>query len=175
MRLSAESRYVISRLSVHGSLNPGQAKLPDRGSWEAGLIGVTAAPDFARSGWIYLYYSPAGPQPENRLSRFTLRGDELELASERILLRVPVQREVCCHDAGSLAFDGAGNLFLSTGDNTNPFQSHTASMTLRPRNPVHRRARPTGSVVRRRWNDLRPRFRSSARSKWSWGPMARST
>ena len=47
----------------------------------------------------------------------------LDLASEKIVLRVPVQREVCCHEGGSLAFDAAGNLFLSTGDNTNPFAS----------------------------------------------------
>lgn len=28
-----------------------------------------------------------------------------------------------CHEGGSLAFDSAGNLFLSTGDNTNRFKS----------------------------------------------------
>jgi cytochrome c len=67
--------------------------------------------------------------PENRLSRFTLRGDELDLKSEKVVLRVSVQREVCCHEGGSLAFDGEGNLFLSTGDNTNPFASDGYSPT----------------------------------------------
>lgn len=113
---------VAANLAVHGHLNAFNAKEPDRGSWEAGLLGVVPAPDFAASGWIYLYYSPAGDVPENRLSRFTLRGDVLDTASEKVVLRVAVQREVCCHDAGSLAFDADGNLFLSTGDNTNPFQ-----------------------------------------------------
>jgi cytochrome c len=114
---------------VHGTLNPSTKKETDRGSWEAGLIGLTASPDFERTGWLYIYYSPAGETPENRLSRFTLRGDALDLASEKILLRVPMQREVCCHEAGSLAFDGTGNLFLSVGDNTNPFASDGYSPT----------------------------------------------
>ena len=114
---------LAAKFQVHGHLNAINAKEPDRGSWEAGLIGLTLAPDFARTGWIYVYWSPAGETPENRVSRFALIGDSLDLASEKVVLSVPVQREVCCHEAGSLAFDGAGNLFLSTGDNTNPFES----------------------------------------------------
>jgi cytochrome c len=87
------------------------------------LIGVTLAPEFSKNGWVFLYYSPKGSESENRVSRFVLKGDTLDLASEKIVLRVPVQRDVCCHEAGSLAMDGEGNLFLSTGDNTNPFES----------------------------------------------------
>lgn len=120
---------VAADMSVHGHFNAFNAKEPDRGSWEAGLIGATIAPDFVTSGHVYLYYSPKGDAPENRISRFTLRGDALDLASEKIVLRVPVQREVCCHEAGSLAFDARGNLFLSTGDNTNPFESDGYSPT----------------------------------------------
>jgi cytochrome c len=113
---------LAAKLQVHGNLNAFNAGQADRGSWEAGLLGLALAPDFAQSGWVYLYYSPAGNVPENRVSRFTLRGDTLDLASEKPILRVTTQREVCCHDAGSLAFDAAGNLFIATGDNTNPFQ-----------------------------------------------------
>jgi cytochrome c len=87
---------------------------------EDGLLGLTADPSFARTGWVYMYYSPAGAEPKNRLSRFTMKGDSLDLASEKILLEIPTQREQCCHTAGSMAFDAHGNLFLSTGDNTNP-------------------------------------------------------
>ena len=39
------------------------------------------------------------------------------------MLEVAVQREECCHTGGSIQFDTHGNLFLSTGDNTNPFDS----------------------------------------------------
>jgi cytochrome c len=87
---------------------------------EDGLLGLAADPGFARNGWVYMYYSPAGADPKNRLSRFHMKGDSLDLSSEKILLEIPVQREQCCHTAGSIAFDAHGNLFLSTGDNTNP-------------------------------------------------------
>ncbi len=89
---------------------------------EDGLLGVTLDPDFSTNGWIYLYYSPPGPDL-NRLSRFTMNGDRLRPGSEVVLLDVPVQRLECCHAGGSLAFDADGNLYLSTGDNTSPFAS----------------------------------------------------
>ncbi|MBI3869339.1 MAG: PQQ-dependent sugar dehydrogenase [Verrucomicrobia bacterium] len=145
------STVLAAKLSVHGHVNAMNAKETDRGGWESGLIGLALAPEFSRNGWIYLYYSPAGDAPENRLSRFTLTGDQLDLASEKIVLRVPVQREVCCHDAGSLAFDAAGNLFLSTGDNTNPFESDGFNPTdFRPERYMFDAARSAGNA-----NDLR--------------------
>ncbi len=124
-----EATVLAAKFSVHGTLNPATDKGRDHGSWESGLIGLTLAPDFEKTGWIYVYYSPAGDVPEDRLSRFTLQGDAIDLNSEKVLLRVAVQREVCCHEAGSLAFDGGGNLFLSVGDNTNPFASDGYSPT----------------------------------------------
>jgi cytochrome c len=98
---------------------------------EDGLLGITLDPHFTKNGWLYLYYSPpestigtngqrAG---ENVLSRFTLKGDRLDLSSEKIMLRVPTQRQFCCHSGGSLVFDKKGNLFLATGDNTAPLAS----------------------------------------------------
>ncbi|NND84371.1 MAG: carbohydrate-binding protein, partial [Acidimicrobiia bacterium] len=90
---------------------------------EDGLLGVVLDPGFAQNGWVYLYYSPAGSTPKQHLSRFTLVGSTLDRNSEVILLEIPTQRDQCCHSGGSLAFDADGNLFLSTGDNTNPFDS----------------------------------------------------
>lgn len=87
---------------------------------EDGLLGVALDPGFEKNNWIYFYYSPAGPDPKNILTRYELRGDELIEASRKILLEVAVQREQCCHTGGSIAFDANGNLFLSTGDNTSP-------------------------------------------------------
>ena len=95
---------------------------------EDGLLGIALDPAFARNGWMYLFYS----EPEthrnaegkkigtNRVSRFTLTGEQLDLASEKVLLRIATQREDCCHSGGSLAFDANGNLFASVGDNTHP-------------------------------------------------------
>ena len=36
---------------------------------------------------------------------------------------MPVDRGICCHVGGDIVFDAAGNLLLSTGDDTNPFES----------------------------------------------------
>lgn len=103
-------------------------KLPVFTGLEDGLLGLALDPKFAQNGWVYLFYSEAetkqdpsaGKIGENRVARFTLRGDTLDLTSEKILLRIATQREDCCHSAGSLAFDAKGNLYASTGDNTHP-------------------------------------------------------
>ncbi|SDW73934.1 PKD domain-containing protein [Amycolatopsis xylanica] len=91
---------------------------------EDGLLGITLDPGFATNRWVYLYYSPAGTTTRNVLSRFTVTGDTLDLSSERILLSVTTQRNTCCHAGGSMTFDRDGNLYLATGDNTNPFESN---------------------------------------------------
>ncbi|PSL28196.1 ThuA domain-containing protein [Chitinophaga ginsengisoli] len=86
---------------------------------EDGLLGLNKDPDFASNHWIYLYYSdPAKSQ--NILTRYTLNGDILDLKSKKVLLEVTTQREQCCHTGGSISWDGKGNLYLSTGDNTSP-------------------------------------------------------
>lgn len=86
-----------------------------------GLLGLALDPAFATNRHLYLYYSPTAPSV-TRLSRFTVAGDAVDLASERVLIEIPTQR-ICCHEGGSIAFDASGNLFVSTGDNTNPFES----------------------------------------------------
>lgn len=91
-----------------------------------GLIGITLDPNFEKNQWIYLYYSPPieGEPILFNLSRFKLSPNNiLDLASEKILLQVPVQINSGAHHGGSLAFDKDGNLILSTGDGTTPFPS----------------------------------------------------
>ncbi len=99
---------------------------------EDGLLGLALDPGFATNGWIYMYYSPEGPEPKNVLARYRMHGDSLDMSSAKILLEIPTQREQCCHTGGSIAFDGHGNLFLSTGDNTNPFATGYAPIDKRP-------------------------------------------
>jgi cytochrome c len=92
-----------------------------------GLIGVTLDPDFAANQYIYLYYSPPADQEPIifNLSRFKLKPDNtLDLDSEKILLKVPVQENSGAHHGGSLAWDKHGNLYLSTGDSSSPFPSN---------------------------------------------------
>lgn len=87
---------------------------------EEGLLGIQADPNFATNHFFYVYYSPTDTSV-NRLSRFTLTGDTVDLHSERILLDVASDREICCHTGGSIAFDSNNDLFVSTGDNSTPF------------------------------------------------------
>lgn len=89
---------------------------------EDGLLGLNKDPNFDKNQWIYLFYSSLKGS-YNVLSRFTMNGDELVLDSEIPMLKVETQREQCCHTGGSIDWDNQGNLFLSTGDNTNPHAS----------------------------------------------------
>ncbi|MEV7490762.1 ThuA domain-containing protein [Streptomyces anulatus] len=138
---------------------------------EEGLQGVGVDPDFAENRAIYLFYAPpmdtpAGDAPEtgtpadfakfegvNRLSRFVLNEDgTLDTASEKKVLDVATSRGTCCHVGGDIDFDAEGNLYLSTGDDTNPFASDGFTpIDERPdRNPAFDARRTSGNT-----NDLR--------------------
>jgi len=98
--------------------------VPVTTSQENGLLGLQLAPDFATSNWVYLFYSQL-PDSSNTqvISRFKVNGDTLDLASEQRILTFQHQRGQCCHSSGSLYFGPDGSLYISTGDNTNPFDS----------------------------------------------------
>jgi len=138
---------------------------------EEGLQGVGVDPGFATNRAIYLYYAPTlstplGDAPSdgpatafapyegvNRLSQFTLNLDgTLNLTSERVVLDVPATRGICCHVGGDIDFDAAGNLYLSTGDDSNPFASdgYTPIDERSGRNPAYDAQRTSGNT-----NDLR--------------------
>jgi len=87
---------------------------------EEGLLGLTIDPGFATNGYVYLFYSPSDTSV-NRLSRFEFDGDSLKIGSEKIVLQFYSQREICCHTGGSLAFGPGRMLYVSTGDNSTPF------------------------------------------------------
>ncbi|GAA2118046.1 PQQ-dependent sugar dehydrogenase [Streptomyces synnematoformans] len=138
---------------------------------EEGLQGVGVDPGFEQNRFIYLYYAPpldtpVGGAPEtgtpadfepfdgvNRLSRFVLNEDgTLDRGSEQGILDVPASRGLCCHVGGDIDFDAEGNLYLSTGDDTNPFASdgYTPIDERADRNPAFDAQRSAANT-----NDLR--------------------
>ncbi len=108
----AKATKTINKLPVHLT-----------GNYEDGLLGMELDPKFEQNHFVYLYYSPVGSKPVQNLSRFLFTGDSLQLASEKVVMQVPVQRETCCHSAGNVYFGPDGNLYLSTGDNTSSKES----------------------------------------------------
>ncbi len=131
---------------------------------EEGLQGVATDPDFAHNRFVYLYYSPRLDTPDGdaptdggaadfapfkghvNLSRFHLDDDgTLDTASEKVLLEVDNDRGQCCHVGGDIDFDSTGNLLLSTGDDTNPFESSGSTAGRLPDLPVRR---PSGGPGR---------------------------
>lgn len=89
--------------------------------FEDGLMGMALDPNFEENNWIYLYYAPPGDEPKQHLSRFVWT--DQGLTDEKVVLVVPTQRDKCCHTGGSIEFGPDGLLYLSTGDDTNPFES----------------------------------------------------
>lgn len=87
---------------------------------EEGLLGIKADPNFEENKYVYVFYSPADTSV-NRLSRFEFENDQLLPESEQMILQFYSQRDICCHTGGSIAFDEDGLLYLSTGDNSTPF------------------------------------------------------
>ena len=102
--------------------------LPDtKKAFGNGLLGMTIDPDFATNKFVYFFYTPdsaATPIHQN-ISRFKMiTEDSIDLASEKVIIQVPIDPEVSAHTGGSLAWDKNKNLFISTGDNTVPFESN---------------------------------------------------
>ena len=122
---------------------------------EAGLLGIALDPSFASNGRLFLYYSQAETR-NNVLSRFDTDPDgTFVMGSESIILTVPSDREVN-HEGGALEFAPDGTLFLSTGDNTIPFQARGfAPLDERPGRETYNSQRTAGNPFDLRGKILR--------------------
>ncbi len=90
--------------------------------WERGLVGVTLDPDFPRTH-VYLFYVAKAPFTHHVLSRFTMQGDMIDPASEKILLEAEDQKlfpgpQTGGHQGGPLRFGPDGMLYISLGEQT---------------------------------------------------------
>ncbi|MFD0028328.1 PQQ-dependent sugar dehydrogenase [Streptomyces sp. NPDC055059] len=165
------SRDGVLRLTDENGTTKVAGKLDVYSHDEEGLQGVGVDPKFSDNHFIYLYYAPpldtpAGDAPNdgtaadfkpfdghNQLSRFVLNADgTLDNASEKKILEIPTSRGICCHVGGDIDFDKEGNLYLSTGDDSNPFASdgYTPIDEQPTRNPAYDARRSAGNS-----NDLR--------------------
>lgn len=86
-----------------------------------GLVGIALDPQFHINQFIYLFDTE--PAFKHTVTRFKLKQNKLDLSSARVILEIPIELEASAHTGGSLAFDPQGNLLISVGDNTTPFES----------------------------------------------------
>jgi glucose/arabinose dehydrogenase len=100
------------------------ATIPVHSERDNGLLGIALDPDFEQTNTVYLTYSvPPEETLTVRVSRFGVSGDTLELGSEEIIYEWQHQRHTNGHTAGHLDFGPDGSLYISTGDNTSPYES----------------------------------------------------
>jgi glucose/arabinose dehydrogenase len=91
--------------------------------WERGLIGLALDPDFPRAPYLYLLYVTDRPFVHHVLSRFTVDGDAVDPASEKILLEGDDQAKLggnvpAGHQGGALRFGNDSKLYVSLGEQT---------------------------------------------------------
>ena len=101
-------------------------QIPVDQAQENGLMGLQLAPDFETSQWVYLTYSEpdnATRQDTQVVARYRMQGNTADPLSRQEIITWQAQRDQCCHSSGSLYFGPDGSLYISTGDNTNPFNS----------------------------------------------------
>ena len=83
---------------------------------ERGLLSVVAAPDYAASGKVYVYYTDAGG--DIRIDEFTRSAGDPETADPATRRNVLVIEHSAAsnHNAGQLHFGADGCLWVTTGD-----------------------------------------------------------
>lgn len=108
--------YTTGQISAAGKLSVAYDKYQE---W--GLVGVAVDPDFDKNQRIYAAFTVKDEEGNiaQRLSHFLWRNNQIDAATEQKILQYPIDNN-CCHTGGDLQFGNNGELFFSTGDNTNP-------------------------------------------------------
>ena len=124
----------------HGVYGTPALQLPaDRSTLDRGLFRVRTDPNFAVNGWVYFFWTTQ--EPRNRVSRFTMAGDQADPASELVVWESP-DLASSFHHGGSLAFSNDGDLYIGVGDQ---YASANAQVLVNPYGKILR-LHPDGSV-----------------------------
>jgi hypothetical protein len=75
-------------------IEPPALTLATDSAWERGVLGLALDPAFPAQPHVFVHWTVAAPWPHFRVSRFTLTGDVLDPASERIIIEGDNQNEV---------------------------------------------------------------------------------
>lgn len=91
---------------------------------EGGLLGLALDPDFARTGFVYVYhtYQDSG-RLWNRVVRLVDRGGQGQV-DKVVIDRIP---GAVVHDGGRIKFGPDGKLYITTGDAREPAQAQNRS------------------------------------------------
>ena len=91
---------------------------------EKGLLGIALDPDFARNGFVYLYYSYALSNGATRNKVVRMHDDNGRGTEETVLLDgIPGNSN---HDGGRVKFGPDGKLYITTGDAENGANAQNA-------------------------------------------------
>jgi glucose/arabinose dehydrogenase len=120
-RLLVAERGGRVRLAVNGVAQPGAlAEVPVSTGGERGLLSVAAAPDFAASGRLFVYYTDLDGD---------IRIDEIMSGARREILRIEHSSEGN-HNGGQLQFGPDGCLWITTGDGGGQSDQHRNAQNL---------------------------------------------
>ena len=84
---------------------------------QGGLLGITIDPDFASNRMIYFVFSePVTGGNHAAVASAKLKEDESAIENVKVIYRVSPTHDGDKHNGGKLAFNAAGNLFVSSGE-----------------------------------------------------------
>ena len=147
---------------------------------EQGLLGLTFDPDYATSGFFYVYYINGAGNGTSRISRFSVTADPdiADPASEQILYtRAQPYNN---HNGGDLDFGPDGLLYIGFGDggSADDPQNHAQDLTdalgdmirIDVSDPDTTWTIPPGNPFATVTNDTLPEiWASGLRNPWRWG------
>lgn len=95
---------------------------------EEGFLGLAFHPKFEENGEFFVFYTDRKADLQNVVSRFRLKGDVGDPASEEEILRY--EKPFWNHDGGCIAFGPDGYLYISHGDGGSGGDPHKNGQNL---------------------------------------------